>query len=156
MEICTEICTFGEHLTLDGYGGSFGHLNDAGRVRRVLGELPRLLVMRPLAEPTVRWAEPNDSKDPGGWSGYVLIAESHISVHTFPHRRFLSADVYTCREGTDTAQVARYFTRMFDLADVELNFFKRGTKYPVHNLVSGSAVEAEPAGSGSRPMREAV
>lgn len=151
-----EICTFGEHLTLDGYRGDFEYLNDPQRVGRCLYELPRLLMMRPLAAPTVKWAEPNDFKDPGGWSGYVLIAESHISVHTFPHRLFLSADVYTCREGTDTAKVEQYFIQMFGLGDVEIRFFKRGTKYPVNNLVSVPAVESRKAGQWQPLIPEAL
>ena len=134
-------CTFGEHLTIDGYGGDFELLNDRQQVLHCLRELPQLLGMHVLLPAAVKWAEPNDYKDPGGWSGYVLIAESHISIHTFPHRRFLSADVYTCREGTDTDRVVRYFRDMFALADTETCFFKRGTKYPVDNIVP---VRAEP------------
>ena len=130
-----EICTFGEHLTLDGYGGEFAFLKDRDVVEHCLVELPILLSMHPLIPPMVQWAEPNDLKDPGGWSGYVLIAESHISIHTFPNRRFLSADVYTCRHGMDTNTVIRYFTEAFGLADTETYFIKRGTKYPVRNII---------------------
>ncbi len=129
-----EACTFGEHLTIDGYGGEYAFLNDRHVVECCLVELPTLLEMRPLIPPMVKWAEPNDLKDPGGWSGYVLIAESHISIHTFPHRRFLSADVYTCRNGTDTGMVIRYFTQKFALDDTETCFIERGTKYPVRNI----------------------
>ncbi|MDH4314894.1 MAG: S-adenosylmethionine decarboxylase [Gammaproteobacteria bacterium] len=140
-----DICTFGEHLTIDGYGGDFELLSDRVRVQHCLRELPQLLGMRPLAPAMVRWAEPNDFKDPGGWSGYVLIAESHISIHTFPHRRFLSADVYTCREGTDVDKVIQYFTGLFGLTDTDTCFFKRGTKYPVHNLMPALTRQAAQA-----------
>jgi S-adenosylmethionine decarboxylase len=137
-----DTCTFGEHLTVDGYGGDFDALNDRARVERCLGELPQMLGMHPLAPAMVRWAEPNSYKDPGGWSGYVLIAESHISIHTFPHRRFLSADVYTCMEGTDVEAVLSYLADEFGLTDTDRHFLKRGTKYPVRNLVPASAGQA--------------
>ena len=130
-----DTCTFGEHLTIDGYGGEYVFLKDREVVEHCLLELPKLLVMHPLIPPIVQWAEPNDLKDPGGWSGYVLIAESHISIHTFPHRRFLSADVYTtCRNGTNPNTVIQYITEKFGLADTETHFIKRGTKYPVRNI----------------------
>lgn len=129
-----QTTTFGEHLTLDGYGGDFKWLDDRGRVTRCLHELPKLLGMQPLAPPSVKWAAPNHLKDPGGWSGFVLIAESHISVHTFPHRRFLSADVYTCREGIDKNGVVQYFTNIFALADAEVNLLTRGTRFPMHDV----------------------
>ncbi len=129
-----DTCTFGEHLTIDGYGGEYAFLNDQDLVEDCLFKLPELLGLHPLIKPMVKWADSNDLKDPGGWSGYVLIAESHISIHTFPHRRFLSADVYTCRSGTDTDLVIRYFKEKFGLIDTETNFIKRGTKYPVRNI----------------------
>lgn len=33
---------------------------------------------------------------PHGVSGTVVIAESHLSIHTWPEARYASADVYTC------------------------------------------------------------
>ncbi len=35
---------------------------------------------------------------PIGVSGVVLIAESHISVHTWPESGFAAADIFTCGE----------------------------------------------------------
>lgn len=119
---------------LDGYQGDPDKLNDRERVLKGLVELPELLGMHRLSEPEIYFAKPNDIKDPGGWSGFVVIMESHISIHTFPARRFVSIDAYTCRNGMDTAFVEKYFRDLFALGDVETNFVKRGTKYPVADL----------------------
>ena len=73
-------------------------------------------------------------KDPGGVSGFVIIAESHISIHTFPLRGFVSADVYTCQNTLDTEQICQYFAEAFDLQDLEINLVRRGTRYPQHNI----------------------
>lgn len=89
--------------------------------------------MKKLSEPEIYFAEGNGGKDPGGWSGFVVIAESHISIHTFPGRQFVSADVYTCKNGMDVAFVERFFAEKFLLADIETNFIRRGTRYPAHN-----------------------
>jgi len=120
---------FGEHLTIDGYGGSKEKLNNKELVLECLNELPEQLGMHKLAEPVVYSAPNNDKKDPGGWSGFVVIAESHISIHTFPEKGFLSADVYTCKNGMDNEFILNYFTEKFDLQDIEHNFIKRGLKY---------------------------
>jgi S-adenosylmethionine decarboxylase len=125
---------FGEHVTLDGYGGDFQKLNDSERVLSCLTELPILLGMRLLSEPQVYHAEDNGIKDPGGWTGVVTIAESHISVHTFPRRGFVSADVYTCKNGMDTDRILAFFKDIFDLKDIETHFLKRGTHYPQENI----------------------
>lgn len=129
-----ETCNFGEHLMLDGYGGDYDKLNDKDLVMLALVELPHQLGMQRLSDPLVLEAPDNEKKDPGGWSGFVIIAESHISVHTFPKRGFVSVDVYTCRNGIDRNFVKNYFKEMFKLDDIEENFVKRGTKYPSKNI----------------------
>lgn len=126
---------FGEHLTIDGYGGDVQKLDDKELVLSCLNELPGLLGMQKMVEPQIVVFPGNDIKDPGGVTGVVLIAESHISIHTFPKRRFLTADVYSCRSGMDRALITDYFKKRFDLQDIEENFIKRGTRYPEHNLV---------------------
>lgn len=125
---------FGEHLTIDGYGGNSEKLNNKELVLSCLDELPKLLGMNTLSEPVVYFAPDNHVKDPGGWSGFVIIAESHISIHTFPKRKFVSADVYTCKNGLDKEFVINYFKKAFDLKDIEQNFIKRGIRYPAENL----------------------
>lgn len=125
---------FGEHLTLDGYGGSYEKLNDRELVLSCLLELPEKLGMHPLAEPVVYAAADNQLKDPGGWSGFVVIAESHISIHTFPKRHFVSIDAYTCKNGMDTGIAIEYFKEKFDLDETETNLVIRGKKYPQENL----------------------
>lgn len=125
---------FGEHLTIDGYGGDKNKLDDDSLVTDCLRELPEKLGMKILFGPQVIHAPNNDEKDPGGWTGFVVIAESHISIHTFPLRGFVSIDVYTCKNGMDTDFVSEYFKEKFDLKDIEKNFIKRGTCYPDQNI----------------------
>lgn len=125
---------FGEHLTVDGYGGDKNLLNDEKLVVKVLEELPKRLGMKTLYGPQVVNAPDNGAKDPGGWSGFVIIADSHVSIHTFPRRGFLSADVYSCKNGLDTTAIIEYFKAKFRLRETETNFIKRGTKYPEKNI----------------------
>ena len=125
---------FGEHLTIDGYGGNRGKLENAELVRFCLNNLPETLGMHKISTPELVIFPGNDGKDPGGISGFVLIAESHISIHTFPRRNFLTADIYTCQNGMDQDFVVRYFTEKFDLKEAERNFILRGTHYPQTNI----------------------
>lgn len=125
---------FGEHLMIDGYGGDRKKLDDKDLVFRCVDELPDVLEMKKLSTPQVFFAPSNDIKDPGGWSGFVIIAESHISLHTFPRRGFVSADVYTCKSGMDCEFIINYFKKTFELKEVETHFIKRGTKYPTENI----------------------
>ncbi len=50
---------------------------------------------------------------PSGATGVVLLAESHLAVHTWPERRFVSVDLYVCNHGQDnTAKAADLFQRL--------------------------------------------
>lgn len=125
---------FGEHLTIDGYNGDQNLLDDKDLIFKMLDELPGLLDMHKLTEPVIKQASGNDGKDPGGWSGFVMILESHISIHTFPKRGFVSADFYTCMNGMNVEFIKKYFMDSFKLKDMETNFIKRGTRYPSENI----------------------
>lgn len=125
---------FGVHLTLDGYGGSPGRLGDPSAVRAWLDELPETLGMTKLADPLLVEVGRRSEKDSGGITGFVLIAESHISIHTFPLRRFASADVYTCQNHLNEEWLLQYFRATFELHSIEHKLIIRGTQYPLHDI----------------------
>jgi S-adenosylmethionine decarboxylase len=130
-----ETTNFGVHLTIDGYGGDPQKLNNQELVYRCLHELPEQINMHKIYGPEVIWSDGGNPKDSGGYSGFVMIAESHISCHTFPFRKFVSIDVYTCGNDIDKEYVVDYFSKAFDLQDVEVNFIRRGTRFPAYDLV---------------------
>lgn len=129
-----KIVTFGAHLTIDGYGGSVEKLNDSALLLKCLNELPEMIDMKKLAEPVVYKAEGGNPKDSGGYSGFVVIETSHISCHTFPFRRFVSIDVYTCQNEINKEFVEKYFKDAFELQDLEINYLKRGTRFPADDI----------------------
>lgn len=119
---------FGLHLTIDAYGGSEEKLYDMRHVFAVLDKLPAHLGMHKIITPYVIDAPATTSKDQGGISGFVMIAESHISIHTFPDKGFLTADVYSCR-AFDVEKTVQYFKKAFDLQEVELQVIRRGMRF---------------------------
>jgi S-adenosylmethionine decarboxylase len=133
---------FGVHLTLDGYGGNYEKLFDMKRIFKVLDDLPAFLGMKKLTSPYVVDAPPTTPKDQGGISGFVMIAESHISIHTFPDKGFLTADVYSCKP-FDTDKTVKFFKKQFELKDLETNIIKRGLKFPATSLPFATSVAPE-------------
>jgi len=45
--------------------------------------------------------------DGGGYTGMVLLAESHLALHTWPERQGITLDVYVCNYSADNSQKAR-------------------------------------------------
>ena len=41
--------------------------------------------------------------EPQGVTGTVLLAESHLAIHTWPERSFVTVDVYVCNLATDNS-----------------------------------------------------
>lgn len=121
---------FGVHLMLDGYDADPGRLRDLPALTGLLRDLPGRLGMHAIAAPQVVEVGPLNRKDPGGLSGFVLIAESHVSFHTFPARRFVTADVYTCRPSIDRGRVVGLLTDAFGIGSVDVFVQARGVRYP--------------------------
>lgn len=40
--------------------------------------------------------------DPGGVTGMYLLAESHLTIHTFPESGVITLNLYSCRERTSS------------------------------------------------------
>lgn len=56
-------------------------------------------------------AFPATPKGPGGITGTVLLAESHVCVHTWPVQKGVTLDVYVCNLGADHSAKARALTQ---------------------------------------------
>ncbi|HEY9101721.1 adenosylmethionine decarboxylase [Chitinimonas sp.] len=48
-------------------------------------------------------AFPASPAGPGGITGVVLLAESHLAIHTWPERAGVTLDVYVCNFGADNS-----------------------------------------------------
>lgn len=119
---------FGPHLLLDGYGCDKERLTDLNLVYRVLEELPPRIGMTKIMPPYVfRYSglKPED----WGLSGFVLIAESHVSVHTFPEKTYASVDVFSIQP-FETEFAVEYLKSAFDMSRVECKVLDRGTEFP--------------------------
>lgn len=120
---------FGTHLMIDAYDGDKDKLDSMELCFLVLNELPPFLKMRKIITPYVVKAEENNKKDTGGYSGFVMIAESHISIHTFPQIGFASIDIYTCQGKLPTKKIQDYFEKKFNFQYFEIQEVCRGKKF---------------------------
>lgn len=125
---------FGIHLMLDGYGADPYKLKDRNSLLEMLRNIPVAMGMHAISEPLVVEVGPKNRKDPGGLSGFVLIAESHLSFHTFPNRGFVTIDVYTCQNDIDSDRLVSLLTEAFSLKSFDVFIQKRGNNYPKYDI----------------------
>ncbi len=63
---------------------------------------------------------------PHGVSGVVVIAESHLSIHTWPEYKYASVDLYTCGSCVDPLIAYRYLKEKFQSSSADLKEITRG------------------------------
>ena len=63
---------------------------------------------------------------PHGVSGVIVIAESHVAIHTWPEHGYAAIDVFTCGESIDPWVIQKYAERHFRADNVSSMELKRG------------------------------
>lgn len=116
------------HLTIDGYGGNREKLSSEEVVRSLLDSYPAEINMTKISEPFVLNYTGEKPED-WGITGFVIIAESHISVHTFPEHGYVWVDIFSCKE-FEAAGATDRIIRDFGLTHVAQKVHDRGLEFP--------------------------
>ena len=64
--------------------------------------------------------------EPQGVSGTVILAESHLSIHTWPEKGYAAMDFYTCGDHTDPWLACEHAAKALRAKSVLATEFKRG------------------------------
>lgn len=89
---------------------------------------------------------------PFGVSGVVVIAESHLSIHTWPEYQYAAVDIFTCGGTIDPEQAVEHIARGFRCPHPSIVEVKRG-------IIPGSGPlphKVEQGGRRSQGSREKV
>ena len=63
---------------------------------------------------------------PHGFSGVLLVAESHISLHFWPELDYLAIDIFTCGANTDPFKALEYLKKKFKPKKAVIKSVNRG------------------------------
>jgi S-adenosylmethionine decarboxylase len=78
---------------------------------------------------------------PQGVSGVVVIAESHISIHTWPEYGYAAVDLFTCGETVDPHKAQEYLKLKLGAADAHVSELKRGIPSDSDEIISHKSVQ---------------
>jgi S-adenosylmethionine decarboxylase len=124
----------GLHLTADlrGCSAETAAMTDPSALRAACLEAVRAAGLTVVGELFHRFPPP------GGVTGVVLLAESHVAVHTWPELAAVTLDVYVCNHGEDNTSRARSLlgelVGAFDARDVQEQALRRGSARTPHKL----------------------
>jgi len=118
----------GEHLLLDLYGVAPTLLRDAYALEAALREAAYALGATILHAHLHRFDSLRTGMpagEQGGVTGVLLLAESHLSIHTWPEHGFAAIDAFMC--GTGTTHAARaVFERALAPQRIDVRVMQRG------------------------------
>lgn len=120
--------SFGQHLTIDASFCNRKKLADQGLVYDILNQLPAKIGMTKMTLPyAVKWMDPGATI--AGISGFVMIAESHISIHTFPEKDYVFVDVFSCK-CFDVEKAVELLVKAFEAKKYTKEVIVRGEDFP--------------------------
>lgn len=64
--------------------------------------------------------------NPYGVSGVVIIAESHLAIHTWPELGYAAVDLFTCGDSCDPKVSYEYLKKKFNSKNASYKELKRG------------------------------
>ena len=114
------------HLMLELYACDREILSNEALLRRMLDEYPARVGMEKVSPVHLYEIETSNPLD-AGLSGFVVIAQSHISVHAWPEYGEVDIDICSCKEFSQEEAIA-FAKEIFQTDDAESHFVMRGNR----------------------------
>lgn len=111
--------SLGRHALLDLYGCEPAILNDAEYLQQLFKQTAIDLECTVVEEVFHHFA-------PHGVSGMVVIAESHLAIHTWPEHGYAAVDLFTCNETTDLPELVDLLRDRLQASEVHFHEQARG------------------------------
>ncbi len=137
--------TIGSHCILEMYECPSAILDDLDRISEALAGAAKVAKSTLLSQTAHRF-------EPQGVTALGLLAESHISVHTWPELGYAAADVFTCGEHCLPEAACEHLAKALQAGRHELRRIERGleAQTPMPQRAPTPSVAATTAGAGEK------
>lgn len=118
---------YGPHLMLDIRGCDREKLASLEFCQKFLNDIPDKIGMTKILGPiALTYVCPTDPSE-NGVTGVTIIAESHITIHTYPEKDKAFIDIFSCKH-FDYQRVTELTIQMFDARITDAFICKRGVE----------------------------
>jgi len=107
-----------KHLLLELYRCDYEKLNDESFLRCTLNRAAKLAKARVLNLISNKF-------DPQGVTAIALLAESHISIHTWPESNYSAVDIFTCGQNMLPELASQYLIEALKAEEHSLRVIER-------------------------------
>ena len=118
----------GRHLIVELADCDRAMLDDVALMERHLTEAARLSGATIVQSVFHRY-------NPQGVSGVVVIAESHVSLHTWPEYGYAAVDFFTCGDRVDPYKALDYLREKLRAGSAQIRELKRGIPSPTDETI---------------------
>jgi S-adenosylmethionine decarboxylase proenzyme len=128
-----KLRALGRHLIVELYGCKADILNDKERIEQIMMEAAERAGAT-IVQKVFHLFNPH------GISGVVVIAESHLAIHTWPEYGYAAVDVFTCGSKVDPWKAYEHIKKELEAEHVSIMEMYRGEVPEVkreHLLVRG-------------------
>ncbi len=112
----------GNHLILDGF--SDANLEQTKFIKNFLIESTKKIKMKAISKPIVLYHKAKEPKE-SGVTGTIILAESNITIHTYPEKKWFALDIFSCKE-FDINKTMRYLIKKLKISKYKKMILKRG------------------------------
>ncbi len=133
----------GQHLLIELHECDPGTLNDLSAIRQTMLDAARTVCATVIGITEHRFF-------PQGVTVVVVIAESHLSIHTWPEHCYAAVDVFTCGDGLQTSIVVDLLSERLGAGHVSAVEVQRGLVSEHGGRVGAAAPRPLAAVSGQR------
>ena len=111
----------GRHRIVDYWGCDFSKLDDLDRITKMFDEGLKLSGASVIDVIMHKFS-------PQGVTGIAAIAESHVSIHTWPELGYAAIDVFSCGTSMDVDLLLSHFESYLAPSEIETRDFNRGER----------------------------
>lgn len=111
--------SIGYQILIDLYDCEYEKMENMEYIKSMMKELAKIL------ETTIK-EEAFHQFEPYGISGVLIIAESHLTIHTWPEYKYVGIDLFTCAKKLNSAKAIKFLCDKLNTNNYEIKEIERG------------------------------
>ena len=123
-----ELVYKSKHYLLELYRCDYEKLNDESFLRCTLNNAAKLANAKVLNLVSNKF-------EPQGVTAIALLAESHLSIHTWPEEKYSAVDIFTCGQNMKPDISCKYLIQTLMAGEHLLRVINRNPPLTVHNQI---------------------
>lgn len=109
----------GQHILIEYYGGDEKLFSSPEKIEKIMNEAAKkagATIIKSLFH----------HFNPYGVSGVIVIAESHLTIHTWPEYQYAAVDIFTCGDSVTPWKAFEYLKEEFNAKESQTREIMRG------------------------------